>query len=537
MAFFIVLGLLVIASFLIVVLQRGKSKVGLAWLIALVASAVAWFVLFLLRLFLPLNLELLSWVPTELFQGTLALSLDYFSWPYAIAIMTLCVASIFTETTVASKKDSSPRWVASLTLTALTLVSLASATPLTLTITWSLIDIAELFYRLRAANPEKDQGAIVRIFSLRVFGTFALIFATAVAWQVQPDFSFDQIPSTAGLFFLLAAGLRLGVLPVHLPFTQGGADSQESKFLFDLAPVASSLTLIARLPGDFLTLNRTLLIIVQVLSAIAMLYGAMMWISRKTATQARPYWIITLSAFALQCALNGDPGSSRVWGLALLLSGGLLFSFNPPIRRIRFLPALGLVGLLGLPYTLCASGWQGVLGQNFGIVSVGVLISHSLLVLGYVRYIAEASGVVTGLEKHARITFPLGLIIIFQTIVLLGLIAWPGVLTAGVWWASLISLTITVLVIIALRVLGIRDLQQDLPNKLPFYRILSPIIRFLRTFFSLSWLYNALTWIYRQVFRLENFASTIIEGDGGLLWSLVFLLIILLFLASGVRLS
>ncbi len=191
---------------------------------------------------------------------------------------------------------------------------------------------------MRAANPEKDQGAIVRIFSLRVFGTFALIFATAVAWQVQPDFSFDQIPSTAGLFFLLAAGLRLGVLPVHLPFTQGGADSQESKFLFDLAPVASSLTLIARLPGDFLTLNRTLLIIVQVLSAIAMLYGAMMWISRKTATQARPpYWIITLSAFALQCALNGDPGSSRVWGgLALLLSGGLLFSFNPPIRRIRF---------------------------------------------------------------------------------------------------------------------------------------------------------------------------------------------------------
>lgn len=108
MAFFIVLGLLVIASFLIVVLQRGKSKVGLAWFIALVASAAAWFVLFLLRLFLPLNLELLSWVPTELFQGTLALSLDYFSWPYAIAIMTLCVASIFTETTVASKKRLQP---------------------------------------------------------------------------------------------------------------------------------------------------------------------------------------------------------------------------------------------------------------------------------------------------------------------------------------------------------------------------------------------------------------------------------------------
>lgn len=533
MAFFIVLGLLVISAFIIVTMQRGKSRVGTAWIIALIASGLAWFVLFILRLFLPLKLTLFTWLPVELFEGTIALSLDYFSWPYAIAVLTLCVASIFTETTIASKEDSSPRWVASLAITALTLVSLASANPLTLALTWSLIDIAELFYRLRSADPMQGQGSLIRSFSIRVLSTFALILATAVAWQIQADFELNQIPSPAGLFFLLAAGLRLGVLPVHLPFTQGNSEEPQVSYLFHLAPVASALTLIAYLPSDFLTLNKTLFIIIQVLSAIAMLYAAMMWVSRKTPAEARPYWIITLSAFALQCALNGMPASSRVWGLALLLSGGLLFAFNPPIRRIRFIPALGLIGLLGFPYTLTASGWQGVISQNFSLVTIIVLISHSLLVIGYVRYIIEATGAVTGIEKHSRFTYPLGLILIFQTIVLLGLIGWPGVLTLGVWWASLISLGLSVAVILGFRFIGIRDLQKDLPEKIPFYRILSPVIRFLQGFFSLSWLYSSISWIYRQLLRMESFGSNIIEGDGGLLWSLVFLLIILLFFASG----
>lgn len=537
MAFFIVLGLLISAAFIIVVLQNARNRVGSAWAVALVASTLAWFTLFIFRLFLPFNMDLLSWQPSELFNGTLALRLDYFNWPYAIAILTLCSASIFTETTIATLSRSSHRWVASLTITALTILSLASANPLTLSISWSLIDITELVYRLGSSDMQHNKNGLMRTFAMRVLSNFALIFATAVAWQIQPNFSLAEIPAPAGIFFLLAAGLRLGVLPIHLPFTESDGEENQTNFLFNLAPVASALALIAQLPADFMTVNKTLLIIIQVMSAIAMLYASMMWISRKTESEGRPYWIIAFSAFALQCALNGNPASSRVWGLALLLSGGLLFAFNPPIRRIRFIPALGLVGLLGLPYTLLASGWEGALGQSFSFISVLVLISHSLLVLGYVRYIVEASGAVTGLEKHARYTYPLGLIIIFQTILLLGLIAWPGVLTLGVWWAGLLSLGISSLAILVMRLTGISDLAQDLPARLPFYRIISPVIRFIRTFFSLSWFYAGILWLYEKLSRFENFVSNVIEGEGGLLWSFVFLFIIMLLFITRAGLS
>ena len=537
MALFIVLGLLVLAALIIVIIQRVKKRVGSAWAVALVASTLAWLTLFIMRLFLPFDMALFSWQPVELFNASLALRLDYFNWPYAIAVLTLCVANIFTETTIASIERSANRWIASLTVTSLTILSLASATPLTLSISWSLIDISELLYHAHAADPQQNKDGLMRTFAMRVLSNFALVLATAVAWHIQPNFNLTEIPAPAGLFFLLAAGLRLGVLPIHLPFTKTDGQKIPTNFLFDLAPVASALALIAQLPSDFLTVNTTLLIIVQILSAIAMLYASMMWISRKTVTEGRPYWIIALAAFALQCALNGNPASSRVWGLALLLSGGLLFAFNPPIRRIRFIPALGLIGLTGLPFTLAASGWQGVLGANFSIISVLVITSHSLLTLGYARYIIEASGAVTGLEKHARFTYPLGLIIIFQTILLLGLIAWPGVLTPGIWWAGVASLVLSALAFLIRHLTGITDLTQDLPAKLPFFRILSPVILFIRRFFSLSWLYSAAYWLYQQLNQLERFIKNVIEGEGGLLWSIVFLLIMMLLFITRAGLS
>jgi hypothetical protein len=57
-----------------------------------------------------------------------------------------------------------------------------------------------------------------------------------------------QIPQKAGIYFLLAAGLRLGVLPLNLPVQNSSDSKHGSALLIRLAPVASSLALIANLP-------------------------------------------------------------------------------------------------------------------------------------------------------------------------------------------------------------------------------------------------------------------------------------------------
>jgi hypothetical protein len=136
-----------------------------------------------------------------------------------------------------------------------------------------------------------------------------------------------------------------------------------------------------------------------VLASIAALYASAMWLTGKSQHETLPFWIVALASFAITCALNDRAETSRVWGVALLLSGGVLFLFDPPIRRIRFLPLLGLIGLSALPYTLAASGWNGLLGEKFTLSGAVMLLSHALLVLGFIRTLLKSAARLPALKN------------------------------------------------------------------------------------------------------------------------------------------
>ena len=218
--------------------------------------------------------------------------------------------------------------------------------------------------------------------------------------------------------------------------------------LIRLTPAASALVLIAHLPPGFLIFNQDLVKIIQILTLIAAFYSSLMWLTRKTTYEGRLYWMVALSSFAIQSALNGHPEASRVWGLGLLLSGSLLFLFNPPIRRIRFLPLLGLLGFIGLPYTIAASGWVGLLPDTFGFTSVIFILTHAFLVLA-ISATLSGQTVRSPDSKICTNPFPLGLVTLIQTILVIGLVGWPNVLLVGNLVGSLGSL---VLVLVGLLV-------------------------------------------------------------------------------------
>lgn len=311
-------------------------------------------------------------------------------------------------------------------------------------------------------------GKITTAYGVRLISTFVLVAATAVGWQVTAGLDFTQIPPTASLLFLVAAGLRLGVLPLNFPM-QGTADLKRgTDLLLRFSPVVSALVLIAHLPSEILVLNQSLVSVISILTVLAALYSSAMWLTRADANEGRPYWIVALSAFALQSALNGQPENSRVWGLALLLTGGVLFLFDPPIRRIRFIPLLGLIGITGIPYTLAASGWSALLGEGVSLAGVPMILCHAMLVGGYLRYILEANSTVTGLEKYARITYPLGLILIIQAMLVLNLVGWPDVLTVGTWWGAIVSLGLVLLGGFLTKKLGLRLTSTEFKEKYPY---------------------------------------------------------------------
>lgn len=534
MIIFVILGVLFLGSLIIMITHSYRPNTARSWLIAIVTAMIAWVASFVMRLYLPSEVNLWAWFPGTSFEETLALLVDYNSWPYMVAVLSMCVAALLTDTTRTQSVVMPYSWSQTISIAGLNLLAILAANPLTMAIAWMLTDLIELYTLLRLSKAAELGAKIVALFSIRIFSTFMLITATSIAWQGQPFQGFDVMQPNASLFFLIAAGLRLGVFPLNLPFLDTPELRWGAGTLFRLIPAASALVLIANLPEGLMVFNQDLLTFVQVLILIAAFYSSLMWLTRKNQFEARPYWMVTLSAFAAQSALNGHPEASRVWGLALLLSGSLLLLFNPPIRRIRFLPLLGLLGFIGLPYTLAASGWDGLMPDKFGFPSVILILTHAFLVLGYIRFIVEGESTVTGLEKYARITFPLGLVTLIQTILVLGLVGWPGVLTVGNLVGSAGSLLVVVIGALMTRQFGFRMNIDAISRKFPFYRLFSMLLDFFRKVLSLNWLSSLIKRAYTSLAGLMTFFSEILEGDGGILWSLVFLLILsILFLGPG----
>ncbi|MCJ7696453.1 MAG: hypothetical protein MUO40_13650, partial [Anaerolineaceae bacterium] len=439
--------LLLVGALAIVIINRKKTAIGITWIIAAGSSFVSWVVMVILRLFLPTTLLLINWEPESLFLGSPMLVLDYNSWPYSIALITIALAVIFTDSTKVLDKSSSNTWAGSLAITAIGLLSIMAGNPLTMVLAWAFVDVVEIFIHFSAQETNKHNHRIILLYGIRLISIILFIWATMVGWLESGNFDLDHIPTRAGIYFLLSAGLRLGVIPFNLPFFTETDLKGRVGNLLRLAPVASGLSLIAHMPTNVISIRPYWLLPIQILITISAVYAASMWVYKESDLEGRPYWIIAFSALAIASAINGNPEASRAWGLALLLPGSLLFLFKPAIRRLRFLLILGVLGIIALPLTPAASGWQGLIIRGVNFWNLLLIFAHALLVLGYIRHIISSGGAATGLEFWSKIIYPLGLVFLIQTFIGIGLIGWPGVLTTTYWWGGVTSLGIVLLIL------------------------------------------------------------------------------------------
>lgn len=529
------IGLLLIASLVIFILDLTRPKFGISWLMASATCIITWLTIFILRLRLPTELDILSWNATEFnFVGRLSLLLDYDSWPYALALITITLAVILSDA-ARTRYDSTPRaWSASLFIAALGLLAIQSGTSLTMMMAWVLVDAMELIYLLRLQDSSQFQLRMITSYGVRTASILSLFLGTMRGWAVVGDFNLTQIPNSAGFFFLLAAGLRLGVFPFNLPFLREPALRRGTGNIIRLTPVAASLSLLARLPADFLQpdLVRWMPLFLGLL-AFAALYAAAQWLAAADEIEGRPYWIVAWASFALASVLNGAPRASLAWGMALILPGSLLFLYYPRVQRMNFLLFFGLIGILGLPYTPAASGWAGLAVNGVAIWTVFFVIAHGLMVLGYLERAFQPGGEAGALESWARIVFPFGLILIIQAMIALGLIGWPGAFTPGVWWLSLSSNLLILIAVILIRRFGATPPYFQLPASSSLKKAVDKIFPRLEPIFRLEWLYRVGWRIYYLFGRVLKVFSAILEGEGGILWTVLLLVLLVIIISGG----
>ncbi len=511
--------LLLLAPILMSGIHLARRAFPYHWLVAVSCALLAWPFMLLSGLRLPLAIPLLQWDRQPLFGVSPALRVDSLSWPFALALATLVLAVLLTAVARA-RQGNWMYWAGSCSLAALGLVAVQAGNPLTLLLAWTAIDLAELLILLVQVYESDAREQIVVAFSARVGGSMLLIWAGVAARFAGTSLDFASLPPSASLFLLLAAGLRLGVLPLNIPYLRELPLRRGLGVSIRLVPAASSLILLARVaaagvPPAFSS-------ILLGLAGLAALYAAISWATEKDELSARPFWILGMASFAIAAAVRVQPAAALSWGLACLLPGSLLFLANARHRFLLPLAALGLLGFAGLPLT---PGWSGteiylpspVAQENFLLPLF--LFAQVLFLAGYARYALRPGEPLAGAERWVWVIYPLGLALLPFVHFLLG---WRFV-TGQPGFAPTRLLA-------GLASLGLGGLAWMLGKR---SRITPALTAAWQRVFSLAWLYRFLWSIYQAARRILDGITLLLEGEAGILWALLILALILSMLAPG----
>jgi hypothetical protein len=521
MLIFLTVLLLFLVALALIILYWTRPGIRYTWLLAVSAALVSWFSVLTWQLNLPLTFQLPPWQPASLFLESLSFTVDTLTWPLALSISTLSLAVILTGT--ARKTFPDPlAWAATLILEGLGLLAVLADNPLTLLMAWSAIDLTELVAQLRSVDGPQPSERVVTVFSTRLAGIGVLLWASMVSISTGSPLNFKDAPPQAGLYLLLAAGLRLGVLPLHLPYASEAAIRRGFGSALRLISAASSLVLLARTPSASVTSIFTPFLLS--LTALAAIYGGWMWLRSPDELTARPFWLIGLASLAVAAALRGEPVGAIAWSCALVLSGGALFlssAYNAWLGRSLW---IGVWGISALPFSISASGW-GSAFPSLWLAWPFFLAAQALLLAGYLRHAMRPTlrDSFETLDRAAQYVYPLGIGVLLGIVLLLGIWGWEGASQFGVIGPALVGVSLGAItswlaprlrILIPLRAHWVRPAPGSWMN----------------------WFFRGLWGVYRVAGRLSNSFASILEGDGGFMWTLLFMVLFISFVIQG-RLS
>jgi hypothetical protein len=508
MFIFITVGILLVTALALLVLQFTLPEFRFAWLTAAAGALLAWISVFIWQARMPLTVQLPLWQPAIIFRQSPLFIADGISWALALSMITACLGVIVT----AVARESFPNtwgWIGALTLTAFGVLAVTADNPLTLVLIWAAIDLAEMASQMRFAEDPKINERIVTSFASRVTGILILLWASMVSASSGSVFDFLSAPPSAGLLLVLASAFRLGVLPFHLPYASEASFRRGFGTGLRVISAGSSLILLARIP--LASVESAITPYLMIFVALTALFGAWMWLRSPDELTGRPYWLIGLGSLAVASALRGNPIGATAWSCALILSGSALFlasAENTWMNRALF---IGVWGISALPLSITATGW--VNGRDsFWYAIPFLLLAQAGLLAGYIR-ISQRSTARTTFENQpiwARNVYPFGIYIILFTSLILGFVGWDGTLKLGNWIASLTASALT---------FGLIRLT-------PRLRILNPVRAHWVGPTDSSWLgtFNQMAWgLYRSIRRITTTFSNVLEGESGIMWTLLFL--------------
>lgn len=504
------------------------------WLLASLAATAAWILVMASKTAEAQTIPLLRWQPESLFSTSPEFLIDSISWFFSITLVTLCLAVLLTAVVRRPLVDWRS-WAGTLILTGYGLFAVLAGNPLTLMLSWAAIDLFETWIIFSWIRRSEVRMRFLLALSTRLLGMALLVYADIIARAEGSVLTFTAIPSSASVILLIASGLRLGVLPLQPPFLQDHPLRRSLGTPLRMIPAAASLVLLVRAAGA--QISPGIAPFLLILAGLSGIYSALSWVTANSELSGRPYWILGMASLAVASAVRMQPEACLMWGVACLLSGGAIFVYSIRPRGLAVFFLLGALGLTAFPFTPTWSGaavyrFTSVFVVPFFDIAVNIvfLLTHLGLVFGFIRHAMRTVEVPTGLERWVWFFYPLGLALLIFLEYYLGWQVWiewtkaPG----DLWWAGGLVLVMAGAAWLLLYRTGrfTRLIQYSKEIATTGTTVWNKVL-------SLEWFYRLVWVVYHLFSRVITWLTTILEGDGGILWALVFLFLLISLTFTG----
>ncbi len=554
------------------ILRWVRPKLGIQGFLAVLAVLAGLVMGALARLDIPFTIVLSHWAPTSLFAISPTLQIDDIAWYFSLALISISFTTVFTsiarsgqtikptsvtgqnnlnhidegESNQPAKQDGQPApsdngvsihgwllWVIILLITSLGLLAVGAANLLTLLLAWVAIDLVEIPILMGHTLRSDIRERISIVFSSKMISFGLVIAAALILWALRGSLNISDITYPASVLLILAAGFRLVSIPLQFPLRPGSFMRSELATILYLAPAASSYILLVRLAP--LGINESFSAILLFIILLIGIISAIRWLSATDEQSGSAGWMVGSASLVIGAALLRQPLACLAWSLASLLSAGLLFSMF--IRRRSLIPLiiLGIFNLSTLPFS---PSWQATsilqspsnlldLPFLFTFASIVFLLIQSLLLAGFIRHslrgvYPSAEDKSQHIEQWVWVVYPVGLAVIALTHLVIGWLIVPqlGELSLFAWISGPLTMIVaSLLLFITWRAPQPFSFLNRYPKILTSNKLLPH-----GWFYSLSWQF------YKAVSRLIGLFSTILEGDGGILWALVLFALIFVFM-------
>jgi len=493
-----------------------------------IRTAYIWFFLvfvclsvWLLLLLIPIDRINPLVIPNWFTIGSIPINLQFRitiqNWPLAFSIITFIFSFFLTGIARLDIRKDLSLWAIQIIFGVFSFLAILSADLWTVILFWTALDFIDIFFKLVILKTA-DRKLMLRSLSIRFLGSLILIWNTSSISRLGINPTLEVLRGIGRNDLFLAALLHSGILP----FQSSGIPKSDSKteniinasIVITNFAVSSSLIIYLPSPDLFFFVNIGLIILLYIL----LLIFSFSWALGTGAEYSIKNLLSLAACFISYFFIIGSDRPLIFWMNIFLLPMLMLWLYSHRSRSTRIFPALMVLLISGLPFSLNANSARGLFISGFNLSEIVLIIPHILILAGVLKRILEKGEDFHLMESWYQAVYLLGL---FLPVLSIGAISFRNLsdfsLELQYWWIGggvLISA-------FAFYYLFNRKISKDNP--------VHPIgeTSVINRFFSMNWIFSLTLEFEKRISKIVTGFSGLLEGEGGILWALVFLLLIL----------